>query len=179
MSTLLDIIGAGLIAVIMLLQLLTMNANLHETDYSNTTALTTQTNTVVLARMIEYDVLKMGYHTPKPSILTATSDTLVFKADLRNNGTVNTVKYYLGALATSTRNPYDRVIYRVVDGSSTMMTLGVTAFTMTYFNADGATTSVRDSIRSINVKFTVKSTVPIDTTYSAAYWQKKLYPKNL
>src|SRR2546425_7907376 len=128
MSVLIDIIGAAIIAGIIILAIFGLNVNLSQANYNKLFTLTTQTNTVVLAQMMEYDMVKIGYHVPNPgtsAVLGAKPDSIVFKGDLNNSGTVNTVKYYTGSTSTLafTRNPRDKMIYRVQDGVVTPMNL--------------------------------------------------------
>ncbi len=181
MSILMDIIGASVIAGIIMLSILGLNTNLNSAAYNKTFSLVTQTNTVALGRMIEYDMVKMGYHTSKPALLTAKSDTITFMADLADAGAVNTIKYYMGPVngLTSTKNPRDRMLYRVQDGNVIAMNLGLTSLVFSYFDTDGDSTATPSLVQSINVKFTVESIEPVDTTYSAAFWEKRIYPKNL
>jgi len=184
MSVLIDIIGAAIIAGIIILSIFGLNVNLSMANYNKLFTLTTQTNTVALAQMMEYDMVKIGFHVPNPkssAVLAAKPDSIVFKADLNDSSTVNTVKYYLGSTSTLafTKNPRDRMIYRVQDGVVTAMNLGVTSLSIAYYNVDGQVTARPDSVRSMLVKFTVESPVPVDTSYSTAFWEKKIYPKNL
>ena len=181
MAIFVDIVGAAVIVGILFLSIFGMNLNLNQANYNKTFSLITQTNAVALARMIEYDFVKMGYHSTKPFILAATAASITFKAYLRNVGTVNTVQYYVGpssALGT-TKNPRDFMVYRVEDGNVIAANLGLTSLSLTYFDKDGFTTLAPDSIMSIDVKFTVESPEPADTSYAAAFWEKRIYPKNL
>src|SRR5437870_550649 len=130
MSTILDILGATIIVGIMLLALFGLNLNMHAASYNKTFTLITQTNAVTLARMMEYDMVKMGYHSlTRPYVLAAKPDSIAFKADLRNSGTVNIVRYYVGATSglAFTKNPRDRMVYRVEDGNVMAANLGLTS----------------------------------------------------
>ena len=181
MSILIDIVGSLVIAGIIMLAILGLNVNMNQAMYDKTFALITQSNAVTLARMIEFDFVKIGYHSTKPNLLVAKSDSISFRGDMGDDGTVRTVRYYVGAMSTlgSTKNPNDRLIYRVQDGTVTPMNLGVTNMSFSYYNADGFATLNADSVRSISVIFTVQSSEPVDTTYTTAFWQKKIFPKNL
>ena len=181
MAILIDIVGSLVIAGIIFLAILGLNVNMNQATYNKTFALITQSNAVALARMIEFDFVKMGYHSPKPMILAAGSDSISFKSDLSNDGTVHTVKYYFGSTSTlgSTKNPNDRLMYRVQDGTVTPMNLGLTSFSLSYVDSSGFTTTKADSIRGITVAFSVQSSEPVDTGYCGAYWQKIFFPKNL
>src|SRR6266852_7995743 len=116
MAVFIDILGAMIIVGILMLSIFGMNLNLNQANYNKTFSLITQTNCVTLARMFEYDLLKIGYKVPKDSsvspprnisILAAKPDSLAFKADLRDAGSVNTVRYYIGPVSAlgSTKNP--------------------------------------------------------------------------
>lgn len=190
MSVIIDIIGATLILGIILSAIFGMNLNLNQASYNKTFALITQTNCVTLARMFEYDMLKIGYHVPRDSsvspprvvsIVAVKSDSIVFKADLRDIGTINTVKYYIGSSSAlgTTKNPRDRMIFRVEDGNVIAASIGLTSLSFTYYDRNEFTTSTPEEIKAINIKFTVESPEPVDTSYAAAFWQKKLYPKNI
>jgi len=181
MAILIDIVGSLVIAGIIFLTILGLNVNMNQATYNKTFSVITQSNAIALARMIEYDFVKMGYHSPKPMILSAGADSISFVADLANDGTVHTVKYRLGSTSTlaSTKNPNDRLLYRVQDGATIPMNLGVISFSLSYVDSAGFKTTKADSIRGITVAFNVQSSEPVDTGYVAAYWQKIFYPKNL
>lgn len=181
MAILVDIVGSLVIAGIVLLSILGLNVNMNQATYNKTFSLVTQSNTVALARMIEFDFAKIGYHSPKPMILTAGPDSISFKSDLGNNGTVHTIKYYLGSTSTLafTKNPNDRLLYRVQDGTVIPMNLGLTRFSLSYVDSSGFVTTKPDSIRGIYVAFDVQSSEPVDAAYCGAYWEKSFYPKNL
>src|SRR5260221_13424951 len=99
MWVILDIFGASIIAGIILVAIFGMNVNLDQATYNKTFTLITQTNTVALARMIEYDFVKIGYHTPKPAVLAAKSDSISFyMADPTNPGVAYyPVQYYVSS----------------------------------------------------------------------------------
>lgn len=181
MAVIIDIIGAAIIVGIILLAIFGLNANLNQASYNKNFSLIVQTNTVTLARMIEYDFVKIGFHTPRPCILAATSDSISFMADLGNDGTVHAVQYYVSPVSVlgTTKNPRDRLIYRVEDGEVIAANLGLTSLALSYFDGYGNVTSSPDSIRSIDVRFKVESPEPVDTGYIASFWQKRIYPRNL
>jgi hypothetical protein len=183
MAIIIDIFGATIIAGIILVAIFGMNVNLDQATYNKTFTLITQTNCVTLARMMEFDLVKIGYHTPKPAVVAAKPDSISFyMADPTNPGVGSyLVQYYLSStsLLASTKNPRDRILYRVQNGGSIAANLGVTALTFTYYDRNGLVTTIPDSVKSINVLFSVESPFPVDTTYAAAFWQKRIYPRNL
>ncbi len=184
MSVILDVFFAAIIAGIIFLAILGLDTNLNQASYNNTFSLITQSNAVALARMIEYDFVKMGNNVPyQQAILTARPDSITFKADLGNSGPsyVNIVTYCLAPTSTlaSTMNPNDRLIYRIQDGQVTPMNLGVTNLTFTYYDANQNITAIDSLIRSIDVKFIIQSPEKVDTSFSTVFWEKTFQPKCL
>jgi hypothetical protein len=178
-----DIIGASIIAGIILVAIFGMNVNLDQATYNKTFTLITQTNCVTLARMIEFDFVKIGYHTPKPAVRAAKQDSISFyMADPTNPGVAwDSVQYYVGPASVlgSTKNPRDRILYRVRNGVRTAANIGVTSLSFTYYDSAGVVTTIPDFVKSIDVVFNVESPFPVDTTYAAAFWQKRIFPRNL
>ena len=130
--------------------------------------------------------MKIGYHTAKPSIFAIKSDSISFRANLRDASTgtytdTNYVRYYVSSTGVlgSTQNPRDRMLYRVEDGKTIAANLGLTQLTFTYYDGNGLVTSDPASVKSINVLLFCESPFPVDTTYAAAFWQKRIYPRNL
>ena len=179
-----DLIGSLALIGVLILTVATVNVNMNQALYESTFELTAQQNLVELARTLEYDFLKIGYHGPKPAIVSADSVSITFKADLQNVGVVDSVRYFLGSTTdpgvASTPNPRDRVLYRVNNSEPQRGTsLGVVQFHLTYYDSSGAMTSNLNLIKSIKVQLGVESPYPVDSTYSGAYWEKLISPRNL
>ncbi|MDI6766358.1 MAG: hypothetical protein QME52_06000 [Bacteroidota bacterium] len=193
MSVLIDIIGAFIIGSIMFVMIFSNMGNVNQAHYEKALSTNVQTNVVTLARILEYDILKIGYHIKNDAIQYADSVRMEFKADLKNDGNVVSVQYNLGNLITSTRNPKDRKFIRQVSGEPSIeANLGLTSMQFTYYDTLGRqlqtpiTTPVRlDSIKSINVKLWLESPEPVysmttgDSSYQTVFWEKTMYPRNL
>jgi len=181
MAVLIDIFGAAIIAGILLLSIFGLNTNLSQANYNKTFSLMTQTNAVTLARIIESDLVKAGYHVGALPILTAKSDSLKFQADLEDDGSVHTIAYAISPTSSlgSTKNPRDRIFYRVDNGSVIAANVGLTDISFQYFDTNGDTTSSINLINSIRVKFRIESSEPVDTAYASVFWEKRIYPRNL
>ena len=200
MSAMIDIIGATILAGMVMLIIFGVTANLNQTLYTSTFTLNVQTSAVALAREIEYDFTKMGYNIDKTTtvvILIADSTRIRFKADILNAGIIDTIGYWTGSLLPLTRNPRDMVFTRQqkspLINSSINANLGVTNFSLTYYDSLGtkiSTPVVSDSdrrrIKSIKVKLYIESPEPVsksydqsDTSYIGVNWEKLIYPRNL
>ena len=188
-STLMDIIGSTFILGILILAVVAVNANVSEWTFGSTSTLNTQQNSVEVARLIEWDFLKIGYGVDAGSKITVADSTrLTFYGDFDRNGTIDKIQYY-------TKDPVERVglnpntfiLYRLLnDEPEAGANLGVTLFWMAYYDSVGnqLSTPVESTayIKSIQVRFVVESIIPTvagDTTYPGAYWEKRIYPRNL
>jgi hypothetical protein len=202
MPTMIDIIGATILAGMVMLIIVGVTANLNQTLYMSTFSLNVQTSAIALARIIEHDFYKMGYDISKssPVILQADSNCIRFwMGRIQISGATDTtrVTYYSGAttdpIVSTTRNPRDRMFYRVEEGSTISANVGVTRFSLAYFDSAGIQLSAtnlplseRLRIKAIRVKIFIESPEPVgrysdpaDTTYMGVYWEKLIYPRNL
>ncbi len=199
MTTMLDIIGATVIAGMVMIIIFGVTANLNQTLYTSTFSLNVQTSTVSLARTIEYDFYKIGYNVNKTidtCITYADTNQIHFKTDLLNTGSaVNRIIYRSGTLINWTRNPRDRVFIRRQDNSQINAEVGVTNFNLTYYDINGSKISTpithKDSlakIKQIKVKLYIESPEPVLrtdnptdtlTSYIGVSWEKLIYPRNL
>jgi len=181
MSTMLDIVGSFIIGGIVLLSLLTLNARYATSSREKSVDLIVQQNTKVLSDIVEYDFRKIGFRVSSGAKITkADSVNLTFRADIDNNGTVDSVKYYIGT-ASGTPNPNDKYLYRVVNTESpSSAALGLVQLKLTYYDSTGTVTTYLNKIRAIKVAMTVQSVYPYSSSsYSSAYWELFIRPKNL
>lgn len=160
-AVLIDIVGSMIIGGFFLLILFRLNDSTVRNTYNFSGELVVQENLVVTVEVLEYDFRKIGYcenplALPNPeenAILYADTSEIRFLTDLMigpnydiGDGIVDTIYYYLGLPEdlTSTPNPYDRMLYRVVNGNPTGVNLGITEFKIRYFRdsltASGSTT---------------------------------------
>ena len=195
-STLIDIIGSTIIGGLLLLILLRMNATAVQNNYDYNGERIVQQNLVDVVRLIEYDFRKIGYcngytNLPKQStaIIHADSSSITFLTDVPTtsnpygDGVVDTLKYYLGSTSqlTSTPNPNDRILYRVVNHNAAAgSNLGVTQFKLTYYDSDGdimtnLPASPPFGIASIQIDVAVENPAAYGNNYSVekrALWRQ-------
>lgn len=198
MASLLDIIGATIIAGMVILIIIGVTANLNQTLYTSTYSLNAQMAALTMARIIEYDFYKMGYNVNKATdtlVLFADTSRIRFKSDLLNQGVgaVTRMEYSLGGLVGFTPNPKDRFFSRIHGNSTINSNLGITRFRLMYYDSTGKqiTTPIShiDSlkkIKAIKVTVNIESPEPVIPTsdpnkrdYIGIYWEKLIYPRNL
>ncbi len=188
-TTLMDILGSTIILAVIILAVVGVNANVSDWTFGSTSTLNAQLNVVEVASLIEWDFLKIGYGVDGgPKIGVADSTRLTFFADLDRNGTIDKIRYYTSEPEDRVGlNPNTIILYRLLDDQPEAgANLGVTMFRLAYFDSAGTplATPVDSThwIKSIQVGFMVESIIPTvagDSTFSGAYWEKCIYPRNL
>ena len=167
----------------LLLSILSLNADIMQTATINNLGTNAQQNVTNIVSILEYDFRKIGYRVPsgKDAITDMTDSTIDFLADVDNDGNVDSVSFYLGPTSepSGTENPNDRYLYRRVNGTANDVALGITSWTLTYYNVSGSITATPANVRSIRISFTVETIIPFDTTYGSARWEGRFTPKNL
>jgi len=161
-SVILDVVGSMIIGGILLLTLFRMNDNATRNTYNFSGELIVQQNLVTSVEVLEYDFRKIGYcedpsqlpHPESDAILYADTSKIIFLTDImeppygdpHGDGILDTVQYFLGpADLTSTPNPNDRILYRIVNNEAIRgINLGITKFRIRYYRdsllASGSTT---------------------------------------
>jgi hypothetical protein len=131
--------------------------------------------------ILAYDFQKIGYgSTDSVKVTQADTSTISFKSDIDANGTVETVKYYLGETVPGSMNPNSRMLYRQINGGTpNVIAGGVSKFRLSYYNSAGSPTSVLSQVRSVYVALTVESNYGTDSTYPAVCWERTIKPRNL
>ena len=170
MGTVLDTLGSFIISGFIILGLLGLNASMNQTSFEMTSSNISQESIEELILMIRYDFSKMGHGVSIPTqpIISMTFDNIIFRADIDNDGSPEQLQYSISdsTAVPSTQNPRDCFLYRTVGGANPVGTaLGVTDFSLTYYDEDGNQTASVNSVRSIEVKIIVESLYPSDGQY--------------
>ncbi len=187
MSIILDLIGAAVLVGMLMMTIMNVNINMSTETYKTTSEYHTQTESIQLARIMEFDMYKMGYGVTKPGVfIVAETSRVKFRTNLYNvSGANDMVEYLLGTPVTTSTNPRDKHLLRDENSSRISISYSVTRFKLTYYNvrdsvmAAPVTGSLLDSIRSVRVYLTLESPEPFDSTYAGAYYEKLIYPRNL
>jgi hypothetical protein len=193
MAVMMDIVGAFVLVGMLMLTVMGMNINMSDETYKGLTELNLQTQSIQLARIMEFDIYKAGYAVTKPGVIAvAETSKLKFYTNLFNvTGRRDSVEYDLGGLVTSSTNPSDKSLYRYENTTRVFINFSVTRFKLAYYNsrdsllAAPVTGANRDSIKSIKVLLTLQSPEPFNTarsggpSYVTTYYQKLIYPRNL
>lgn len=146
-TVLIDIIGSMMIGGLLLVSALRMNESATKNTYQEQENLTVQQNMTAIIQTIQSDFRRIGYckdpsQTADPTryILYGRSDSIAFAADINNSGTLNIVKWWLGAKIKTPNPDTMRMLCRQVDNTTMLdANLGVTQFSLVYIDVSGDT----------------------------------------
>lgn len=137
MASLLDIVLAFTFGGIMLIIILSAN------DIASTQTavlngdMLVQQMLVSSTQILEGEFRNMGFgvHIDSAAIRFARDTAITFFSDIDRNGSIDTVRYYLGPLSdlAETQNDSDRLLYRKINSSPAYSIGAVTRFTLSYF----------------------------------------------
>jgi hypothetical protein len=189
MQSWLDIAGSFVIGAMILLILVNVNLFTSASAAENLFTNISQGNLVATASVIEHDLYKAGFRVSGGKIAKADSTELKFYCDIDNNGTKDSIHYYLSdpSMMSSTTNPNDKILYRIWNNESPKATNIVVDFKLVYHDSLGAiisypslnNASERNKIKTISASLSIQSAEPVDGFYQGAEWQKNIIPKNL
>lgn len=189
MAYLLDILGSMVIASVVIMILLVLNLNIISSSGENLNANIAQRDLTTTVSVLEYDLFKTGYRVSGSKIAIADSNEIKFYTDFDNNGTRDSIHYYLGNVSelSSTSNPLDRPLYRAENDNILKTKFSVVDFNLTYYDSIGNSIdyallnnqAARNFIKTIKVVLAIESGEHIEGEYQNSKWQKKITPKNL
>ncbi|HEY6191643.1 MAG TPA: hypothetical protein VI215_04865 [Bacteroidota bacterium] len=195
MQTLYDIVISVALGGLLLSMLVMFNGNLVEGGTAQSLKIMTQTNFTEVTKDLEFSLRKMGYRVPAANdsaIVIADSNKIKFKGDFDNNGTVDTLTYYLNPAASGNQNTNTHVLNMTLNaGAVQKINIGITKFRLTYYDAAETpyTTypvSTPSKISSIKVSMNLESKVPYKLKSESyvklnpgVYWERTFKPKNL
>lgn len=184
MSSHLDIIGSIIIAGMIILNFSFFMGERTESQIESTNKITAQTEMSDVTSTLRFDLRKVGYGCDSLAILRAQENCFVFRADLENDGKIDTIGYYFSSANALISEKTSPMLYRIVNGRKQRgQDLGLTNFRFLYFTSTnyGAltqTTSV-SSIKAIGVQLRLKSDMKVDGNYQYSMNEFTITPQNL
>lgn len=185
----LDIVGSFLIGGLILLMLVNLNLSMSNSAAENLNTNISQGNLTSTTYVLEHDIYKAGYRIDGEKIVIADSTELKFYSDIDNNGSKDSIHYYLGDPSQMyfTFNPNDRLLYRVMNTEKAKSSIIVVDFNLSYYDSLGSklnysslkNSSERRKVKTIKVNMSVESADPIEGEYQGAEWKKNIIAKNL
>ncbi len=196
MAYLIDVLGSVIVSSFVILMLVGFNIQMSTFSYDMFSSTLTQGNAVVTGQILEYDLYKIGYRASGQKISFADSTKVVYSTDLENNGSLDSVCYYIGTIEnlSSTPNPIDRPLYRSQNGQSPIQIAAISNLKdstnsiipyFSYLDSAGVqivnpnTVALRKNIRTIKVAMRLQAPEAIEGIYQGVDWERTIRPKNL
>ena len=190
MSVILDILGSFVIRAAIVVVILNMMINLHQSLSKNSDRIYLNHSISGVADVIAADIKLAGYGalTPK-TFFKADSNDMGFHADTGNVGTTyQNIRYYL-----SPTTPYSahKVLYRRVNSAAALeVARDVISFTVKYYKVTGVAStygSDTSNLKSMYVKIILESNITERAYYSTSKdtaalkvtWERHFFPENL
>lgn len=190
MGQLLELIGSTIIAGFVILILLRLNSQIGDAATELHQQTFNQRNAVTVGDVLEHDFAKIGYRvTIGDKIIQADSNRIIFRTDIDNNGTIDTIDYSLTTpdSLSSTPNPLDRILLRKVGNAIPRITSMVTRFRLIYYDSVNneisygslASSAFRNKIRGIRMYTKYELPFMVNNSYNPTELRRIFRPKNL
>lgn len=194
-----NIVISFIIAGMLLLMLAAMNLGVGNSSTELVLSQAKQSQKIDIQELISNDFPKIGYdfNASIDTLISSVTDTsIVFFSNIDNSadGSIDTVSWvFTSDEVTSTTNDQDRILRRTVGSEVIDIKLGVTSFTLKYYDKLGSTTPLStplslaeiQSIRQVEVSIEVQSAEAVssinrgDKRYIRSIWTKRFTPRNL
>lgn len=205
MSVLFDIIGATLLAGMLMVIVMSINTSLVIETSETSAALNIQNEGLQVARILEFDMYKMGYRAPQAPAthkisIADTSEiqfqSAIYDSSMLDTGNVYTIHYLFTPPAIPGPHHYG-TLTRSLNGLPVAIDKNVVRFYLSYYDSvdnqftpTPVTGAKLDSIRSVKIQLRFEAIVAVDTTtkrfqrtgdstYTGTYFQKWIYPRSL
>jgi len=182
MGDFLQLIGSIVIGSLFFIGVLSFQGDVVDFSNDNLFQLLTQETAASFMEIIDHDFRRIGSAIPKGMQAISDTSAITFLGDVTEDGIADTVRYFIGPTsdASGTENPNDVILFRVVNGVTTIsQRAGVTSFNIDFLDEIGApTTDLRD-VRMLDVQLTVESKESYNENYARALWEKRITPQNL
>ncbi len=184
MDSYISLIGSIVIGTLLLLSVLSFQADLRDHSFKHTNALIAQNQAMGIIEVLKWDFGQIGFGVADSTYFSGPdSNSIAFYADIGADSVIDIVRYSISdsTAASGTPNPHDKIFYRWVnDEPQTDAALGVTDFKLRYFDKDGNETNNIKNIRTIEITLEVESTLPDNNNeYARFFWREKISPPNL
>lgn len=188
MSVVFDIISSFVIRGVVIITIIKLMITLNEALYKNTEQVYLNELISAPAQVITSELKLAGYnHSTNPKFLISDTTAMQFYADVNNDGTAETVHFYVAKEAGSTH----KILYRKRSNETKELEIArqVDTFYIRYFNSLGVQVNygTTNGIKSVFVKLVLESKNTYSSVYSGstdniplkAIWERHFFPQNL
>jgi len=190
MNSILNIIGSIILFGIFMMAVISLDGNVSSTSHQTSFETSAQENIVALAELFDHDFLKIGHKKSAPKLKPGVTDSIriTWYSDIDNNGTMDSVFYYLADKEYNSPNSNTRILYRKINNANpSIMNHGIVSFNLSYY--DSSMTQINysnlnniagiNTICAIKVRVRIESQYKIEQDYASTFWEKTYRPRSL
>lgn len=182
MNSMIDYISSMIAGGSVFLMMLTYYLNVSATAISHLFSTTTQEDMTSITEILEHDFRKAGYGvSDSVAFPVIDSSRISIRGDLDNNGTIDTVTYWLSSTPLAGHpNPAARIMYRRVGNSPVSLTTNaITLFNVRYYNAAGVQTAIKKDVQFAKVAINMECKLSYNNQTAGEYWERVIKPQNV
>lgn len=164
----------------LLLMLLAFNMRVSQNSGMAVLNQITKQRVEVVAQVAGSDIQKIGQGIGATPILVSNDSTLRFLTTFNTTvAQIVTWQFTPNTPIEDVLNPRVRRLIRVVDNDTTRLDIGISQFTLTYFDNVGNTTTTPEDIRRIRVQVMAESDAPFGNEFARSFWEQDFSPRAL
>ncbi len=174
------LITSFIVGGMLLLSMLALSSTVSQNAANTTLNLIAKSNVSTITEIVQNDFRRIGFGVSGTAITAMNANSITFQSTF-NTASVSTVRWMFDVTGSvmTTQNPNDRPLRRTVNGAVSDISLVVTDFTLTYFDAAGNVTAVPANVRSIRVRITCGSADAYADYYGIGHWEGVITPRAL
>ena len=185
MDTIIDIIGATVIAGLVMLGIANLNVYSSQMRFKSDSDLKLQMDAKTISEILGNDLRKIGYAYTGTPIITANEKEIKFYADIDSNNVMDIISFSLSdSNSVISENPNERILYRAVNADTSKgPSLGMVNLKFTYKDGNGNITSDPVMIKYIKAEIWVQSSSKVNENgtdkFISTYWELTINPRNI
>jgi len=170
MTAIMDVLVSFIIGGILLMIILTANDIAAENNTVYNGDMLVQEMLISTCQVLEGELRNMGFGVAETvtTIVEADSGAISFLTDLDRNGTVETVRYYIGPTSElhNTQNEGDRLLHRTVNAGTVSSIGAVTIFDLSFLTQQGDLLPRPVPLARLSEIHTVEVTIEVQNPYA-------------
>ena len=159
MAVILDILGSFVVRAAIVVVILNLMINLHESLSKSTDRITLNESINNAGQVIAADIKLAGFRASK-AFTTTLNNEISFYADTGNVGTFQKIRYYISPTSPATVH---KILYRTVnDDAQLEIARDILSFSIAYYKVNGSLTTIASdslNVKSIYITLVMESTM--------------------
>ncbi len=181
MNTLLEIAGTWIIGSLLILSMMTLLFGTMDAQSELVSSVATHDRLLTVADIINADIRIAGIGVPDSidTVIAADSTQFMFLGDIDNNGTPDTLSYFVRSVLGAYGDTLSFIMRRIGSNSGNEESMGKASVSFSYFNAEGSPTASLSDIRSVTTQMRAFDMISTQESKIRASLQWQTYLVNI